>query len=90
MSAYDIVLKSREKGRPTAVKYISNIVEGFIELHGDRRFADDRAIVAGVGYIEGMPVTVIGIEKGDDTLDKIAHNFGCAHPEGYRKAVRLM
>ena len=90
MSAYDIVLKSREKGRPTAVKYISNIVEGFIELHGDRRYADDKAIVAGVGYIEGMPVTVIGIEKGEDTNDKIAHNFGCAHPEGYRKAVRLM
>ena len=90
MSAYDIVLKSREKGRPTAVKYISNIVEGFIELHGDRRFADDKAVVAGVGYIEGKPVTVIGIEKGEDTNDKIAHNFGCAHPGGYRKAVRLM
>ena len=89
MSAYDIVLKSREKGRPTAVKYISNIVEGFIELHGDRRFADDKAVVAGVGYIEGKPVTVIGIEKGEDTNDKIAHNFGCAHPEGYRKGVRL-
>ncbi len=90
MNAYDIVLKSREKGRPTAVKYIENIVEGFIELHGDRRFADDRAIVGGIGYIGGMPVTVIGIEKGDDTNDKIMHNFGCAHPEGYRKAVRLM
>ena len=90
MSAYDIVLKSREKGRPTAVKYIENIVEGFIELHGDRRFADDKAVVGGIGYIGGMPVTVIGIEKGNDTNDKIAHNFGCAHPEGYRKAVRLM
>ena len=90
MSAYDIVLKSREKGRPTAVKYISNIVEGFIELHGDRRFADDKAVVAGVGYIEGKPVTVIGIEKGADTNGRIEHNFGCAHPEGYRKAVRLM
>ncbi len=90
MSAYDIVLKSREKGRPTAVKYIENIVEGFIELHGDRRFADDKAIIGGIGRIGGMPVTVIGIEKGEDTADKIAHNFGCAHPEGYRKAVRLM
>ena len=90
MSAYDIVLKSREKGRPTAVKYIETIVEGFIELHGDRRFADDKAVVGGIGYIGGMPVTVIGIEKGNDTNDKIAHNFGCAHPEGYRKAVRLM
>ena len=90
MNAYDIVLKSREKGRPTAGKYIANIVDGFIELHGDRRFADDRAIIGGVGYVDGLPVTVIGIEKGEDTNAKIEHNFGCAHPEGYRKAVRLM
>lgn len=90
MSAYDIVLKSREKGRPTAAKYIKNIVEDFLELHGDRRYADDRAIIGGVGYVAGRPVTVLGIEKGEDTNDKIAHNFGCAHPEGYRKAVRLM
>ena len=90
MGAYDIVLKSREKGRPTAVKYISEIVENFVELHGDRRFADDRAVIAGIGTIGGRPVTVIGIEKGDDTKGRIEHNFGCAHPEGYRKAVRLM
>lgn len=90
MSAYDIVLKSREKGRPTAVKYIENIVEGFIELHGDRRFADDSAIVGGIGFLNGRPVTVIGIEKGEDTNAKVARNFGCAHPEGYRKAMRLM
>ena len=90
MNAYEIVLKSREKGRPTALKYISEIVEDFIELHGDRRFSDDRAIVGGVGRIFGMPVTVIGVEKGSDTHEKIEHNFGCAHPEGYRKAVRLM
>ena len=90
MSAYDIVLKSREKGRPTAVRYISEIVENFIELPGDRRFADDRAIIAGIGTISGRPVTVIGIEKGEDTNGRIEHNFGCAHPEGYRKAVRLM
>ena len=90
MSAYDVVLKSREKGRPTAVRYISNIVEGFIELHGDRRFADDRAVIGGVGTIGGRPVTVIGIEKGEDTATRLAHNFGCANPEGYRKAVRLM
>ena len=90
MNAYEKVLKSREKGRPTAVKYIGSIVENFIELHGDRRFAVDKAIIGGIGTISGMPVTVIGIEKGDGTADKIAHNFGCAHPEGYRKAVRLM
>ena len=81
MSAYDIVLKSREKGRPTAVRYISEIVENFIELHGDRRFADDRAIIAGIGTISGRPVTVIGIEKGEDTNGRIEHNFGCAHPQ---------
>ena len=90
MSAYDIVLKSREKGRPTAITYISKIVDDFIELHGDRRFADDRAIIGGIGRIGARAVTVIGIEKGADTNEKIAHNFGCAHPEGYRKAVRLM
>lgn len=90
MSAYDKVLKSREKGRPTAIRYISGIVENFIELHGDRRFADDKAVIGGIGTVCGMPVTVIGIEKGDGTADKIEHNFGCAHPEGYRKAVRLM
>ena len=90
MTAYDIVLKSRAKGRPTAAKYIEKITENFIELHGDRRFADDAAVIAGIGTVCGRPVTVIGIEKGEDTNGKIAHNFGCAHPEGYRKAVRLM
>ena len=90
MNAYEIVLKSREKGRPTAVRYISEIVENFIELHGDRRYADDRAVIGGIGTIGGRPVTVIGIEKGADTNGRIEHNFGCAHPEGYRKAVRLM
>lgn len=87
---YDIVCLSRDKNRPTAVKYISNMVDEFIELHGDRGFADDAAIVGGIGRICGMPVTVIGIEKGVDTADKIKHNFGCAAPEGYRKALRLM
>lgn len=90
MNAYEIVMKSREKGRPTAVKYIEKIVDGFIELHGDRRFADDSAIVGGIGSLNGRPVTVIGIEKGEDTNAKVARNFGCAHPEGYRKAMRLM
>ena len=90
MNAYEIVQKSRERGRPTAEKYIEKIVDGFIELHGDRRFADDLAIVAGLGYVGGRPVTVVAIEKGADTQKKLIHNFGCARPEGYRKAVRLM
>ena len=90
MNAYDIVRKSREKGQPTAQQYIDKMVEGFIELHGDRRFADDAAVIGGIGPIGGRPVTVIGIEKGPHTKSKVARNFGCAHPEGYRKAVRLM
>ena len=87
---YDIVCLSRDKHRPTAVRYIRETVEGFIELHGDRGFADDAAVIGGIGRIGGRPVTVIGIEKGVDTPDKIKHNFGCAAPEGYRKALRLM
>ncbi len=90
LTPYDIVTMSRDKNRPTAVRYINGIVEGFIELKGDRGFADDAAIVGGIGRICGMPVTVIGIEKGVDTADKIKHNFGGAAPEGYRKALRLM
>lgn len=90
MSAYDIVLKSREKSRPTAKKYIAELTEQFFELHGDRRFCDDAAIIGGIGTIGGRPVTVIGIEKGSDTMEKVTRNFGCASPEGYRKAMRLM
>lgn len=90
LTAYDIVMRSRDKSRPTAVKYIAQIVENFIELKGDRGFADDPAVVGGIGYVCGMPVTVIGIEKGVDTADKLKHNFGCTSPEGYRKALRLM
>lgn len=90
LTPYEIVCRSRDKTRPTAVKYIAGIVDGFIELHGDRGFADDAAIIGGIGRIGGMPVTVIGIEKGVDTADKIKHNFGGASPEGYRKALRLM
>lgn len=90
LTPYDIVCLSRDKNRPTAVRYISAMVENFIELKGDRGYADDAAIVGGIGRICGMPVTVIGIEKGVDTADKIKHNFGGASPEGYRKALRLM
>ena len=89
MQAYDRVSIARAKGRPTALKFIGAIFEDFFELHGDRLFGDDGAIVGGVALLGGKPVTVIGIEKGDDTLDKVARNFGCAHPEGYRKALRL-
>ncbi len=88
--AYDTVLATRSKNRPVATDYIRHIIEGFHEMHGDRRFGDDPSIVAGVGRIGDRPVTVIGIEKGKDTADKIRRNFGSAHPEGYRKALRQM
>lgn len=88
--AYDIVRDTRRGHRPVATDYITHMIEGFHELHGDRRFGDDPSVVAGVGRLCGRPVTVIGIEKGKDVKDKIHRNFGSAHPEGYRKALRLM
>lgn len=90
MTAYERVKIARANGRPTAVDYISAIFEGFFELHGDRRFADDPAIVGGVARIMGLPVMVIGIEKGRNSRERIARNFGAPNPEGYRKALRLM
>ena len=88
MRAYEAVLASRSNRRPTAVTYINKLIDGFIEMHGDRRFGDDPAVITGVGYLDGMPVTVVGIEKGTNTNDKLYRNFGQAHPEGYRKALR--
>ena len=90
MTAYEIVMKSREKGRPTALKYIEKTTENFFELHGDRKFGDDKSIVGGIAEINGKPVTVIGIEKGETTNEKVLRNFGQPRPEGYRKALRLM
>lgn len=90
MNAYEQVALARAKGRPTATAFISGIFEDFFELHGDRLFGDDPAIVGGVARLCGDAVTVIGIEKGVDTADKIARNFGSPNPEGYRKALRLM
>ena len=90
MEAYKRVAAARAKGRPSGNDFIENILEGFLEFHGDRRFADDQAIVAGVGWLYDMPVTAIAIDRGKDTKDKIKRNFGSAHPEGYRKALRQM
>lgn len=88
MRSYDKVIEARSNNRPTAAEYINTIISDFSEMHGDRKFGDDAAIVTGIGYLGNMPVTVVGIEKGIDTEDKIKHNFGAAHPEGYRKALR--
>lgn len=81
---------ARCPSRPTTLHYINTIFTDFIELHGDRNYGDDPAIVGGIAKLEGQPVTVIGHERGTDTKDKIARNFGLPHPEGYRKALRLM
>lgn len=90
MEPYKRVQAARAKGRPTSRSFIENLTEDFLELHGDRRFRDDQAIVGGIARIGDMPVTVIGIEKGRDLQESIRRNFGAAHPEGYRKALRLM
>lgn len=90
MDAYQRVQAARKTGRPTGIDYISNIFSDFFEFHGDRRFGDDPAIIAGIARLKDMPVTVIAHEKGKTTKEKVFRNFGMAHPEGYRKALRLM
>lgn len=90
MNAMETLQAARAAGRPTGADFIANLVDGFVELHGDRRFGDDPAVVAGIGTLSGRPVTAIALEKGHDTKEKLARNFGSAHPEGYRKALRQM
>jgi acetyl-CoA carboxylase carboxyl transferase alpha subunit len=87
---YDFVLAARSKDRLTGIDYIDKMFTGFIELHGDRRFADDPAIVGGLAYLGDVPVTVLATEKGRDTKSRVKRNFGTPNPEGYRKALRLM
>lgn len=89
-SAWDTVLLSRKGDRPVATDYINAIFDDFIEFHGDRYYKDDGAIVGGIATFKGMPVTVIGQQKGKNTKDNILRNFGMPSPEGYRKALRLM
>lgn len=89
-SAWDTVQISRSPGRPVATDYINGLFDDFIELHGDRYYGDDGAIVGGIATFHGVPVTVIGQEKGKNTKDNIKRNFGMPSPEGYRKALRLM
>ena len=87
---WDKVNLARHKDRPNAKFYIENIFDDFIELHGDRSFRDDRAIIGGIGSINNINVTIIGINKGKNTKENIDMNFGMVHPEGYKKALRLM
>ena len=90
LNAWQIAQVARHPQRPYALDYIQNLFTGFEELHGDRAFADDPAIVGGLARFNGQPVVVIGHQKGRDTKDKIYRNFGMPKPEGYRKALRLM
>jgi acetyl-CoA carboxylase carboxyl transferase subunit alpha len=90
LTPWQKTLLARHPDRPYTLDYIDLIAEDFIELHGDRRFADDKAIVGGLAKIRGNPVMVIGHQKGRGTKERIVRNFGQPHPEGYRKAVRLM
>ena len=90
ITAYERVAEARNGKRPMGGFYINRLVDNFIELHGDRRFGDDAAIVGGLGYLNGKPVTAIAMERGDSIQDRMKRNFGCPSPEGYRKALRLM
>jgi acetyl-CoA carboxylase carboxyl transferase subunit alpha len=90
LSAWDIVKVARHPQRPYSLDYISRIFTEFDELHGDRHFGDDNAIVGGIARLDGRPVMVIGQEKGRAVKDKVMRNFGMPKPEGYRKALRLM
>lgn len=90
LTPWERVQLSRHPKRPHTQDYISLMVDDFHELHGDRHYSDDAAMICGFGYLEGTKVAVIGIEKGRKTQDKIKRNFGMARPEGYRKAMRIM
>ena len=90
LSDWQISKLSRHPKRPYSLDYIDGVVDNFIELHGDRHYADDAAIVGGLAKLDGMPVMVIGHQKGRDTKEKLKRNFGMPRPEGYRKALRLM
>jgi acetyl-CoA carboxylase carboxyl transferase subunit alpha len=90
LTPYQKVQLARHPRRPYALDYISHMAEEFVELHGDRLFRDDTALVGGLAQIGGRRVVVVGQQKGRDTKEKLSRNFGMMHPEGYRKAIRLM
>lgn len=90
LSPWQKVQIARHPNRPTTLEYIQIIAQDFIQLCGDRLYGDDKAMVCGFGMLEGQKVTFIGHQKGKDTKENIQRNFGCAHPEGYRKAMRVM
>ncbi len=89
-TAAEIVAESRKVQRPTSLEFIAEIFDDFIELHGDRAFADDKAVVGGIASLKGMPVTVIGVQKGHTVAENVERRFGAPNPDGYRKTIRLM
>ncbi|SOC36570.1 acetyl-CoA carboxylase carboxyl transferase subunit alpha [Ureibacillus acetophenoni] len=90
MEPWDRVQVARHPERPTTLDYIKEIFTDFVEFHGDRTFRDDEAIVGGIAFFEDQPITIIGHQRGKATKENIRRNFGMPHPEGYRKALRLM
>jgi acetyl-CoA carboxylase carboxyl transferase subunit alpha len=90
LDAWQKVQVARHPDRPHFVDYCRELIDEFVELRGDRKFADDQAIMGGLGRFRGRPIVVMGHEKGRDTVGRVKHNFGYARPEGYRKAIRLM
>ena len=90
MNIAKIVREAREQTRLTALDFATGIFDDFVELHGDRSFRDDGAIIGGIGWLGDQAVTVVGIQKGKSLQDNLNRNFGQPHPEGYRKALRLM
>ncbi|MEE9519033.1 MAG: acetyl-CoA carboxylase carboxyltransferase subunit alpha [bacterium] len=90
LNRWQRTLLARHPKRPYTLDYIRLMCSDFIELHGDRSYADDRSLVGGMAWFEGVPIMVMGQQKGRDTKEKVYRNFGMAHPEGYRKALRLM
>lgn len=90
LTPWQRVQLARAQGRPTTLDVLENVFTGFFELHGDRAFADDPAIVGGLALLEGQRVVVVGHQKGRDTRENLERNFGMPHPEGYRKAMRMM
>ncbi|MDP8252924.1 MAG: acetyl-CoA carboxylase carboxyltransferase subunit alpha [Candidatus Kaelpia aquatica] len=89
LTPWQKVQVSRHSDRPTLLDYTSMIMDDFIELHGDRCFGDDKALITGLAKIDGRRVAIVGHQKGRDTKENLERNFGCAHPEGYRKAARI-
>ncbi len=90
VTAYNRVQAARDSHRPMGGYYVDRMVDNFVELHGDRRYGDDAAIISGIGFINDKPVTVVAMERGATIEERMKRHFGCPTPEGYRKALRLM